>query len=147
MPSDLRTSYLQVFSVHSARPPKQLEHPRHWVLQLRCGQDYWVFPATFEVSHSTALCVRTFKSPSFVLRGLPSRWNSQRSGYENQSMGGNISNFGLTPDQQHQCCLGLNAFLGSGCPLSSKSDARMDCTDDMAGAKAPRAGCADMRRP
>ena len=43
MPSDLRTSYLQVFSVHSARPPKQLEHPRHWVLQLRCGQDYWVF--------------------------------------------------------------------------------------------------------
>ena len=43
MPSDLRTSYLQVFSAHSARPPKQLEHPRHWVLQLRCGQDYWVF--------------------------------------------------------------------------------------------------------
>ena len=43
MPSDLRTSYLLVFSVHSARPPKQLEHPRHWVLQLRCGQDYWVF--------------------------------------------------------------------------------------------------------
>ena len=43
MPSDLRTSYLQVFAVHSARPPKQLEHPRHWVLQLRCGQDCWVF--------------------------------------------------------------------------------------------------------
>ena len=30
--------YLQVSSVHAARPPKQLEQSRPWVLQLRCGQ-------------------------------------------------------------------------------------------------------------
>ena len=55
-------------------------------------------------------------------------------------MGGNVSYFGLTPDQQPQCCLGINASLGSGCPLSSRSDAAVDCTDDMAGATGTKSG-------
>ena len=140
MPSDLRTSYLQVFSVHSARPPKQLEHPRHWVLQLRCGQDYWVF--------QQCLKHRLRQLFVFVPSNLPlSFCEASQAGGIRKDLGlrtrawAEVSAiFGLTPDKQLQCCLGLSASLGSGCPFSSRSDATVDCTDDMAGATGTKSG-------